>query len=273
MIKVDAINEGGASSFEDVKQQLEARLKAEQALDLVFERANELEDILGGGASLQEAASAINSSVTAIDAIDANGFNIDGGDAAQDIAADSNFLSIGWELDEGEISVLAETGEATFFVVELVEETDATPRALSDVKQRASDDYRLEQAIIAAKATADTALQASSAFDGIEAVTIKRSGIGLDHPAASLIAREAFALNQGETAVIETGDEAIIIKTTAIEKADASDRDALANQLSASLARTVQSDWTAALSLSLSEDFDLTINEEAVRLLLVGATQ
>ena len=273
VMKVEAINEGGASSFEDVKPQLEARLKAEQALDLVFERANELEDILGGGASLQEAASAINSAVSAIDAIDANGFNIDGADARQDIAADSNFLSIGWELDEGEISVLAETGEATFFVVELVEETEATPRPLSDVKSRVSDDYRLEQAIIAAKATADTALEASSAFDGIDTVTIKRSGIGLDHPAASLIARQAFALNQGETAVIETGDEAIIIKTTAIEKADIGERDALADQLSASLARTVQSDWTAALSLSLSEDFDLTINEEAVRILLVGATQ
>ena len=273
VMKVDAINEGGESSFEDVKPQLEARLKAEQALDLVYERANELEDILGGGASLQEAATAINSSVAAIDAIDANGFNIDGDEASQDIASDSNFLSIGWELDEGEISVLAETGEATFFVVELVEETDATPRPLSDVKQRASDDYRLEQAVIAAKAKADAAIITNDAFDGIEAVTMKRSGIGLDHPAASLIARQAFALAQGETAVIETGDEAIMIKTTAIVKADAAERDALAEQLSASLARTVQSDWTAALSLSLSEDFDLTINEEAVRLLLVGATQ
>jgi len=96
VMKVDAINEGGAQSYEDVKPQLTARLKAEQALDLVFERANELEDILGGGASLQEAASAIESTVTAIDAIDANGFNIDGGEAGQEIASDSNFLSIGW---------------------------------------------------------------------------------------------------------------------------------------------------------------------------------
>ena len=273
VMKVDAINEGGEQSYEDVKPQLVARLKAEQALDLVFERANELEDILGGGASLQEAANAIDSTVTVIDAIDANGFNIDGDEAGQEIASDSNFLSIGWELEEGEISVLAETGEATFFVVELVTETEATARPLADVTARASDDYRLEQAIIAAKATADKALETSTAFDDATDVETNRSGLGLDHPAARLIANQAFALNEGESAVIETGDEAIIIKTTAINKADTADRDALAEQLSGSLARTMQSDWTAALSLSLSEDFDLTMNEEAVRLLLVGAAR
>jgi len=144
---------------------------------------------------------------------------------------------------------------------------------LADVAARASDDYRLEQAIIAAKAQADKALETSTAFDDATNVETNRSGLGLDHPAARLIANQAFALNEGESAVIETGDEAIIIKTTAINKADTADRDALAEQLSASLARTMQSDWTAALSLSLSEDFDLTMNEEAVRLLLVGAAR
>ena len=86
--------------------------------------------------------------------MDINGLTIDGTQPADDIASDSNLLSIGWELSEGEISVLAETGEATFFVVQLNAETDAASRLLADVEDRAIADYKLEQAIIAKKSGA-----------------------------------------------------------------------------------------------------------------------
>ena len=272
LIEVGAITEGSEASLEDVRPALEARLRAEAALDQVYDKANELEDILGSGATLNEAAAQIGVTISSLEPVDINGLTIDGTQPADDIASDSNLLSIGWELSEGEISVLAETGEATFFVVQLNEETDAAPRLLADVKDRAIADYKLEQAIIAARVAAETAMSDSNAFSNAQPATIKRSGVGLDHPAASLIASEAFNIAAGEMAVVETGDEAVLVLTEDLIPASGEDVKALATQLTNSFARSIQSDWTGALALQLSEDFDLTLNSEAVRLMLVQAS-
>ena len=273
LIEVGTITAGGESTFDDVKSALVVRLRAERALDLVYERANDVEDILNSGASLAEAAAQIGVSVTQLEPIDVNGLTIDGTAPSLALAADSNFLAIGWELFEDEISVLAETGEATFFVSQLKSETDAAPRLLSDVKDRAIADYKTEQAIIAAKAAADNANASGTAFANATSATFKRSAVGLDHPAATLIATKAFELATGGTAVVETGDAAILVRTDAVLPADDAAVSALTAQLTNSLARNVQTDWTAALALTLSEDFDLTMNAEAVRELLVQASR
>ena len=222
---------------------------------------------------MQEAASQIGVSVTSFEPVDVNGLTIDGTAPTNPLSSDSNFLAIGWDLLEDEISVLAETGEATFFVSQLVSETDAAPRLLSEVKDRAIADYKLQKAVVAAKQTADDAQRSDSAFAEATTATFKRSAIGLDHPAANLIASQTFTLGAGESGVIETGDAAILIRNDAILPADDETVQELATQLTGSLARNVQTDWTAALALTLSEKFDLTLNEEAVRLLLVQASQ
>ena len=273
LIAVGEITEGGEATLEDVKPQLETRLRQEAALDQVYDRANELEDILGSGATLAEAAAQIGTIVTKLDPVDINGLTIDGDSPSNALSVDSNFLAIGWELFEDEISVLAETGEATFFVIQLKEETQATPRPLADVKARAIAQYQLEKAIAAAKLAAEEAVRSQSGFDGAEQATFKRSAIGLDHPAATLIASEIFKLAAGEAAVVESGEAAILVRNDAILPADAETIDTLAQQLTNSLARSMQTDWTAALALTLSEEFDLTLNEEAVRQLLIQASQ
>ena len=66
--------------------------------------------------------------MTSLSPIDANGLTIDGTASGDDIASDSNFLAIAWDLQEDEISVLGETGEATFFVMQLLSETEPASR-------------------------------------------------------------------------------------------------------------------------------------------------
>jgi len=272
LIEVGTITAGGEATLSDVRPTLEATLKQERALDLVYERANELEDILGTGATLQEAASQIGTIVTSLAPVDVNGLSIDGTAPDDALSSDSNFLAIGWELFDDEISVLAETGEATFFVSQLIAETQAAPRALSDVKERAIAQYKLQKAVLAAKQEADSAQNTDGAFGDATIATFKRSAIGLDHPAANLIANAAFSLPVGESAVVETGESAILVRNDATLPADSETVTGLATQLANSLARNIQTDWTASLALTLSEEFDLEMNDEAVRLLLVQAS-
>ena len=63
-----------------------------------------------------------------------------------------------------------------------------------------------------------------------------------------------------------------MVLTEELIPASEEDVNALATQLTNSFARSIQSDWTGALALQLSEDFDLTLNSEAVRLMLVQAS-
>lgn len=273
VLQVGTITPGGESTLEDVRSTLEATLSAEQALDLVYERANELEDTLGSGASLQEAAAKIGVSVTQLAPIDVNGLTIDGTEPEMSISSDSNFLAIGWDLADDEVSVLAETGEATFFVSQLIAETDAAPRLLSEVKDRAIADYKLAEAVKAANKAAEDALASGNAFDAATVATFKRSAVGLDHPSANLIANQTFALAAGDSAIVETGDAAILVRNDATLPADDETVSTLATQLTRSLASNVQTDWTASLALTLSEELDLTLNQEAVRELLVQASR
>ena len=88
-----------------------------------------------------------------------------------------------------------------------------------------------------------------------------------------MIAQKAFELPANGVGIVETGDEAILVRTNEILAADSELVRAQSEQISLTLAQTVRTDWTAALALTLSEDFDLSLNQEAVRLLLVQAAQ
>ena len=72
--------------------------------------------------------------------------------------------------------------------------------------------------------------------------------------------------------MVETGESAILVRNDATLPADSETVTGLATQLANSLARNIQTDWTASLALTLSEEFDLEMNDEAVRLLLVQAS-
>ena len=90
-----------------MRPQIEATLRNEKAIDLVYDLVNQIEDTLGTGATLPEAAISINLSVNTIADIDPNGRDIDGNvmeNSFADLASDSQFLSQGWALDIDESS-------------------------------------------------------------------------------------------------------------------------------------------------------------------------
>jgi len=121
LLLVEEIQPGEELTLGDVRPQIEETLRNEKAIDLVYDLVNQLEDTLGTGATLAEAAASINLSVNIITDIDANGRDIDGNlmeDAFADLASDSQFLAQGWELELEEISQLIASAEDSFFVLQ-----------------------------------------------------------------------------------------------------------------------------------------------------------
>ena len=275
LLLVDDIQLGEELGLEDVRPQIEATLRNEKAIDLVYDLVNRIEDALGTGATLPEAATSINLSVNTIADIDPNGRDIDGNvleNSFADLASDSQFLSQGWALDIDEISQVIASAEDSFFVLQPISEKPARARDLAEVRTRLVADWTKTQALARAKAAADKGSQdvQNTLRNTAPSSAFSRTGTGLDNEAASLIADAAFAQDKDTASLIETGESVILVRTDDIIAADTQALEGLQAQISSTLDNLVQVDMSSALVITLSEAHALEINTNNVQQLLIG---
>ena len=275
LLLVDDIQLGEELGLEDVRPQIEATLRNEKAIDLVYDLVNRIEDALGTGATLPEAATSINLSVNTIADIDPNGRDIDGNvleNSFADLASDSQFLSQGWALDIDEISQVIASAEDSFFVLQPISEKPARVRDLAEVRTRLVADWTKTQALARAKAAADKGSQdvQNTLRNTAPSSAFSRTGTGLDNEAASLIADAAFAQDKDTASLIETGESVILVRTDDIIAADTQALEGLQAQISSTLDNLVQVDMSSALVITLSEAHALEINTNNVQQLLIG---
>mgnify|MGYP001357473843 FL=1 len=274
LLTVSKINEGGNQSLEDVSDAIRTTLRAEAAVDLIYDKVNELEDVIASGATLDEAMAAVGGRVDRLVDVDRNGLTIDGtaveGDAG-DLAQDSLVLELVWTGDIDELSVIQEGADDMFFVVEATGETAPRARALEEVRSRVITDWKRGEAIKVARAEATVLTSTPEKFDDVVPTDdFNRNGIGLDHEAARLIARRVFATDVGEVGVIETGNEAIASMTVTIVPVEGETLDTTAELIGGAITNSMQQDILNVLARDLSQTHDLQINLGRVQQLLAG---
>ena len=190
------------------------------------------------------------------------------GDGA-DLAADSLVVEAVWSGDIGTPGVIQEGAEDMFFIVEVTGETDPRARDLDEVRNRAVTDWKLVEAIKAARAEAEAI--GPSAFDSAEATTaFRRTGTGLDHEAARLIATAAFGQEIGETRVVETGSEAIAVRTETVTPPDEEELADTAKLLADFTSASLQRDILNTLASDLSQTHNLQVRLGGVQQILMG---
>ena len=275
ILVVDAITEGGPAQLEDVKAKIAGVLRAENSIGILYDKVNEFEDALGSGATLAEAAATVGGKLAKIENVSRKGLDIDGnpinGDGA-DLIQDSAVLDLIWASDVNETSVIQEGGDDMFFAVRVNSQSPQTERSLSNVKGRAIADWKLVQAIKKAKASAKAAAKAND-DNGTISEPFRRNGLGLDHQAAGLIANKAFSQVTGASSVIETGSEAIAVKTIEIVSATDAEIAKTSKIVIEVMNNALQEDMMNMVLLSLSEKHDLQLNAAPVQQLLVGSQQ
>jgi len=275
LLFVDDIIPGGETALDEVRDDIRNTLRMEAATDLIYDKVNELEDKIASGATLDEAFAAVNGTVVTIGEIDRRGNDINGipvvGDAAE-LAQDSLVLETIWAADIDEIGVVEEGTDDMFFVVEVTGETDARERSLDEVRDRAAADWQTVEAIKAAREAAEAITADAAAFDGAEPTAdFRRNGIGLDHEAARLIASAVFAQGAGESRVVETGTEAIAVRTEDILPVETDELDTSARMISGVIANSMRQDVLNILARELSQTHDLQVRLGGVQQLLLGS--
>jgi peptidyl-prolyl cis-trans isomerase D len=277
LLSIDKITAGGVTQLEDIRDNIAANLRAEQAIDVLYEKVNLLEDLLGSGDTIEEAISKVGGRLDIANHIDRQGQTIDGlpsGGEAGKLLQDGSILDLIWDSELDEVSVIQEGSDDVFFVVNVTTETEPRERQLNEVKKLVISDYQRIEAVKEARSEAEAAVaNPQTDQNTAQSTAFRRNGIGLDHEAAGLIADVAFSQNSGDIQIVETGREAIAVRTIDIIQASDEELRETTKHLLTLMKNAINDDMTNLLLISLSQKHDLQINSQAVQQLLLGAAQ
>jgi peptidyl-prolyl cis-trans isomerase D len=277
LLSIDTITAGGVTQLDDVREQIISTLRGEQAINLLYDRVNMLEDALGSGATIEEAIKKAGGRLDIATDIDRQGQTIDGMPAAGQVGEllqDGAILELIWDSELNEVSVIQEGSDDMFFVVNVSTETEPRERRLDEVRAQVISDYKRVEAVKSARAAAEAvAATADGDQDTAPVPAFRRNGIGLDHEAAGLIARAAFEQNSGDIQVIETGREAIAVRTIDIIPATDEELRDTSDLVLSVMNSALGDDLTNLLLVSLSKKHDLQLNVPAVQQILIGNAQ
>lgn len=140
-------------SLADAKSELSKELAAEKAIDSLYQVANGLEDELGGGATLEEAAKRMNLPLRTIPAIDRSGSNA--ANTSVEGLPKGNFLDVAFSTPEGQDSQLTEAGSDGYFIVRVDTVTPPALRPLGSVKNDVIKAWKEDQQAKNAKKSVD----------------------------------------------------------------------------------------------------------------------
>lgn len=268
IFRITDIAEESTQPFAEVKEQLKADIAQNDALDRIFEIANQIEDALAGGDTIEEAAKAVDVDVQNFAALDDQGRDADG-NLTDGIVRDPSFRTTLFATPLNDQSQLEETSDGGYFILRVDGITESAIRPLDAVKEQVKLNYmeelrasaNLVRAQELVKVSASGGLAAAAATAGYEVVTTEpftRTGDGLPEGAPADVAEIAFSLKVGDIGMSEDLTQVYVTELSAIQGAELKDGDVdpLGQQLKAGIA----SDAVEILVTELRKSHDVSIN-------------
>lgn len=133
VFRVTEISEGGRQSLADVKQQLLEGLQYEKAVDEIYDLSIRIEDMLAGGAKLEEIAETLGLTHGRVAAVDASGRNRDE-QPAEGLPSIPGLLATAFNTEIGEDLALQEAASGAYYLVRVDSITPSALRPLDDVR-------------------------------------------------------------------------------------------------------------------------------------------
>ncbi|PWC49882.1 peptidylprolyl isomerase [Azospirillum sp. TSA6c] len=277
VMAITGVTPSSTKSFEDVRDQLAAELKKEQALDSVFSIANRVEDQLASGASLDEVAQAQGLVLSKVAAIDSTGKAPDGKDAAPDLPGLKALLPNAFQLKTGASTNLTEGEGSNFTAVRVDSVIPAAVRPLADVREQVIADWQQEQRAeraakkaeeIAARlkqgaeaAAQDVATQAGATFAMTSPFT--RDAQAVQGLPAELVAK-LFGAKPNEVVTGNTADAQVVTRLKEIIPADPKAADADLAPVRAAVEQGMESDLVAEFTNALRDKYPVRIHRQRI---------
>lgn len=258
LIEVTAIEPGSVQPFAEAKERLAAELKREKALDVLVDLGEKLEDTLGRGATLAEAADQLQLPLRSWQMLDAQGR--DGGGVAVE-GLPPQLVETAFQTAAQTESALIEADRDTYFVVRVDAVTPAAVRPFEAVRAQVLEAWRARQRNDRARQRADELaervrgggeLAALAKAQGLKATTtppFTRSGSGAgDDLSRSLIA-SIFEAKPAEVLVVAVDDGFVVARVGPVlpPVADANATAATLSELNEALRSDILTQYASGL--------------------------
>lgn len=168
VVQLKKIHAGGKPAFDEIKDKLRETSQKEMSADVIAQLVNHLDDSLAASQPLEEVADSLKLRLIKVPAIDANGKQPDGKEAAE-LSDKKDILESAFGLVAGETSPVIDDKMGNYFVVRVDESTPAHVEDFDKVKNKVALAWKQkEQAVRAAKDSEDIA---KSLREGASATT------------------------------------------------------------------------------------------------------
>ncbi|MFK7835110.1 MAG: peptidyl-prolyl cis-trans isomerase [Sulfitobacter sp.] len=240
LFRMNGILPAQNTPFEEAREVLEQELALTRAVRAVEARANDLDDQLAGGATLEQLANETEMELGQINWT---------AETSEGIAAYNDFREAASALAQGDFPKIDQLEDGSIFAMRLNEELPERPNAFEDAIGDVRSAWRAEQTVnaLTARATelvATLGVEGSFEAAGLDAVIEQDQTRGGFIPSTPVgFMSEVFDMDVGNVTVIPDEESIVIVRLDAITSAaDDENSVALREQLSAQLNQTLAQD-------------------------------
>jgi peptidyl-prolyl cis-trans isomerase D len=272
VIRINKIEAGKVTPFDEVKGKLETELKAQLAPDLLIKLVTDFERSLSKTQSLVASAQEFNLKVKTIENVDSRGQDSSGKQVVIGPAA-AELVQAAFATRESSESQLLETQKGEYFVVRTDRVTPARVPALSEVEAKVVEAWQAEERRKRADAKVKEALdKAHGGGDlgaiakelGLELRTTKpvtRYDADTGNYLTQAATQELFKLAVGKAAAVRSAEGSVIVRPKEIQAADlAKDKEQL-ERFGKQLDGMIGNDLIAQLLGALRAKYGVSVDE------------
>jgi peptidyl-prolyl cis-trans isomerase D len=252
------------TSFEDARETLAIEFQTDAARRLIADRVEEIDDLLAGGATLEDLQKDAGLQLATIDYVPGQQ-----GDAT--IEGYPAFRTAADAVQDGDFPEAIVLDDGGVVALRLDEIVPAAPIPFDEAKEKVTEDWRKDavaKALSARAAEIKAAIEGGAAIGsfGIVDVTseIARNGFVADVPDTLL--SDVFKLAEGAVQVVEADGFTAVVKLDRILPADPADEDtvALRDSLDAQVRQAISGDAFAAFTNALTAEAGITLDQAAI---------
>jgi peptidyl-prolyl cis-trans isomerase D len=273
VLRINKIEAGKVTPFDEVKAKLETELKAQLAPDLLIKLVTDFDRSLSKTQSMVASAQEFNLKVRTIENVDSRGQDSSGKQVVSGPAA-SELVQAAFATRESSESQLLETPKGEYFVVRTDRVTPARTPALSEVEAKVVEAWQTEERRKRADAKVKEALDKANGGGDLGAIAKE---LGLELRTTKPVTRyeadtgnyltqaatqELFKLAVGKAQSVRSAEGSVIVRPKEIQAADlAKDKDAV-ERFGKQLDGMVANDLVAQLLAALRAKYGVTVNEQ-----------
>ena len=275
--RIDEVRPGSVTSLEEARDSIDAELRLREARYAMFDLANDLDDILATGATVREAAAALDFDVRSLDRVASTG-EAEVPESLQVVPAVPGFLDEVFLGDTGFASTVIETDDGGLLVVEVTDVVPSRSRSLDEARSEVLGDWQAERqsdlALREARRLAESAGKTGNLNDIMAFADVSfelsepfsRNGIPSMANVPSTAVEALFEAWPGDTVVTPSADghAQVVARLTDVIAADFFAGSQESERLESGLKQDLLADVVELGSSSMREAVSVSINHDLI---------